>query len=312
MLHDDQLVLEARAQWAYRPRQGEAVKDETLTIIEAWNGVLFEKFTRFRHLLTEGLSEHGEELCRRHPVAPGSRVLDVGCGFGDTTRRLAHLTGPAGSITGVDCAANFIASASMDAERARLGNVTFFTGDVQSADLRGPYDRVFSRFGTMFFSFPGAALKNIRRALVPDGKFGMVVWRRREDNLWLHEAERCVRAIVPVVEHENTDQVHCGPGPFSMAGADVVSDLLLASGFERITFERFDTDICIGRNLDEAVEFAMALGPAGEILRLAGQIGEELRAEVGQALRKALGTFERSNGVWAPSSTWLVTARNPA
>jgi len=84
-----------------------------------------------------------------------------------------------------------------------------------------------------------------------------------------------------------------------------------AAGYERIAFERFDTDICIGRDLHEAVEFAMALGPAGEIIRLAGEEGVKRRDSVVAALRETLSPYSRSDGVWAPSSTWFVTARNP-
>jgi hypothetical protein len=162
----------------------------------------------------------------------------------------------------------------------------------------------------MFFNLPGGALRNIRRALIPGGSFSMIVWRRREDNPWVHEAELRVKEIVPVISHEETDQVHCGPGPFSMAGADMVSDMLLGAGFERIGFERYDTDVCIGRNLDEAVEFAMALGPAGEIIRLAGEEGTKRKGKVVDALRQTLSRNQRPNGIWARSSSWFVTARN--
>jgi len=119
-----------------------------------------------------------------------------------------------------------------------------------------------------------------------------------------------VREIVPVVDHKDTNQVHCGPGPFSMAGPDMVSLMLRSAGFQRITFERFDADICIGRTLDEAIEFAMALGPAGEIIRLAAEEGERLKPQVVAALREALGKFVRPDGsAWAPSSTWIIAAR---
>ena len=158
---------------------------------------------------------------------------------------------------------------------------------------------------------PGAAMRNIRTALKRGAGLTMVVWRRREDNPWLHDAELCVRAIVPVVSHEDTDQVHCGPGPFSMAGPDMVSSLLRGAGYERIAFERFDADICIGRDLADAIEFAMALGPAGEIIRLAGEEGEKRKPEVVAALRDTFAKYARDDGVWAPSSTWFVTARNP-
>ena len=139
----------------------------------------------------------------------------------------------------------------------------------------------------------------------------MIVWRRREQNPWLHAAELCVRQIVPVVSHEETEQVHCGPGPFSMCGADLVSDMLLGAGYRDVVFERCDLQICIGRDVDEAVSFAMALGPAGEIIRLAGEQGERRKPEVEAALRETFAVFSRSDGIWAPSSTWFVSAKNP-
>jgi len=115
-----------------------------------------------------------------------------------------------------------------------------------------------------------------------------------------------------VKSHEEANEVHCGPGPFSMSGPDMVSSMMRSAGFEGITFERFDTDICIGRNLEDALEFAMALGPAGEIIRLAGPEGEELKPKVAVALRETLSRYAGKDGVWAPSSTWFITARNPA
>ena len=281
-------------------------------VIEAWNTVLFDKFLRFKHLLVAGLAGHSDEVLSRHPFPPGARVLDVGCGFGDSTLRIAQEVGPRGQAVGTDCASNFIAACEKDAHAGGVANASFFVADSQSDDLRGPYDHAFARFGTMFFMMPGAALRNIRKALKPGGVFTQIVWRRREENPWIFEAEQCVRGIVPVISHEDSNQVHCGPGPFSMAGPDMVSGMLRSAGFKGISFERFDADICIGRDLEEAVEFAMALGPAGEIIRLAGEEGERLKPQVTVALRATLAQFVRPNGVWAPSSTWFITARNPA
>lgn len=278
-------------------------------VIEAWNTVLFDKFLRFKHLLVAGLAGHSDEALLRHPHPKGARVLDIGCGFGDSTVQIARRVGPEGQAVGVDCATNFVAAATKDAREAGVDNATFFVADVQTQDLRGPYDRAFARFGTQFFNTPGAAMRNIGRALVPGGELTMIVWRRREDNPWLHDAELCVRELVPVVAHEDSDQVHCGPGPFSMSGPDMVSDMMRGAGFDRITFERFDADICIGRDLEEAIEFAMALGPAGEIIRLAGDEGAKRKPQVVVALRDALAGYARADGVWAPSSTWFVTAR---
>lgn len=280
-------------------------------VIEAWNTILFDKFCRFKHLLIDGLAAHSNEALARHAPAAGARVLDIGCGFGDSTRLIARRIGPGGEAVGVDCARNFVDAATEEARTAGLANATFFVADVQTEPLRGPYDAAFSRFGTMFFMMPGAAFRNVRKALKPGGTLTMIVWRNRDENPWLHDAELKVRELVPVVSHEETDQVHCGPGPFSMSGPDMVSSMLRSAGYDRIAFERFDADICIGRDLDEAIEFAMALGPAGEIMRLAGAEAERRKPEVMAALRQTLQRYARAEGVWAPSSTWFVTARNP-
>lgn len=281
-------------------------------VIEAWNTVLFEKFTRFRHLFVEGYSIHSDEFLRRNPYAKGSSVLDVGCGWGDTTIKIADSVGPDGKGFGVDCAENYIEICNADATEAGVKNIDFFVADVESEDLGGPYDAAFARCGTMFFNLPGLAMKNIRKSLKPGGKFTQIVWRKREDNAWLHDAELLTKEIVPVVSHDETDAVHCGPGPFSMAGPDMVSDMLLATGYERIEFERHDAEMCIGRDMDEAIEFALEIGPTGEIIRLAEEEGERLTPKVREALRENFSEKLRDDGsVWLGSSSWFVTSYNP-
>jgi hypothetical protein len=49
----------------------------------------------------------------------------------------------------------------------------------------------------MFFSNLVRALRNVRAALEPKGELRMVVWRKREDNGWVHVAEQLVRGIIP-------------------------------------------------------------------------------------------------------------------
>jgi ubiquinone/menaquinone biosynthesis C-methylase UbiE len=282
--------------------------DANAEAIEAWDGVLFDKFSRFRQILTTGLGIHGTVALDRLSVAEGARVLDLGCGFGDTTVELARLVGRRGRAVGVDAAQRFVVAARETAHAEGVDNAEYFAADVQSDDLRGPYDFAFSRFGTMFFASPVAALRNVKRALAPGASLLMVVWRRREDNAWMHAGELAVRAIIPAVEHAG--EPTCGPGPFSMAGADVVSSQLVAAGYEKVRFERHDADICIGKDLEEALAFAKALGPAGEMIRLAAAQGIHETERVDRALRAALAPFVRPAGVFAPSSTWFVSAQS--
>lgn len=275
--------------------------------IRAWDGPLYDRFVRFRETVTTGLGAHGEEALRLYPPMLGQRVLDIGCGFGDTTQRIAGLVGLSGEAVGVDAAPRFIEDAIREAGEADVPNARFLVADVQE-DIGGEerFDMAFSRFGTMFFASPVAAMRNVRRALVPTGKLVMVVWRRRIDNDWLYRAQTIVEGIV--ARPEEYDEPTCGPGPFSMADADTTSEILKLAGFTDIAFQRCDKPIVIGRDLDEALELVMALGPAGEILRLAGDRAAHLHGQVEAALRAGLAEFAVEGQLLAPASTWIVTA----
>ncbi len=77
-------------------------------VVEAWNTVLFDKFVRFRHLIIAGLAGHSDEVLSRPMFSSGDRVLDIGCGFGDSTLKIAGIVGLQGQAVGVDCAENFV------------------------------------------------------------------------------------------------------------------------------------------------------------------------------------------------------------
>jgi SAM-dependent methyltransferase len=237
-------------------------------------------------------------------------VLDIGCGFGDTTQQIAALVGPDGRVVGVDAAPRFIETARAEASTAGLSNVHFEVADVQLHVPPGPYELAFSRFGTMFFANPVAALRTVRRAIAPGGRLVMVVWRRRTDNDWMYRAQTIVESIVS--RPEEYDEPTCGPGPFSMADADTVSDILLHAGYQDVTLRRCELPITIGADLDEAIEIAMALGPGGEILRLAGDRAAHLHGQVDEALRAGMADLLGPDGVRGDASTWIVSAIAPA
>jgi SAM-dependent methyltransferase len=172
------------------------------------------------------------------------------------------------------------------------------------------FDYAYSRMGTMFFASPVAALRNVREALAPGGLLNMVVWRRKLDNEFMHRAELVVAEYLE--EPEESDAPRCGPGPFSMANADTVTDVLKHAGYEDIGLARQDLPYKIGNDLEQAVAFNMALGPAAEVLRMWGERVDDIRPRIADDLREALGDFVVDGGeVVAPASTWAVTARAP-
>ena len=275
---------------------------------QAWDGPLFERWVKYRHVVVVGSAAHGDEALRLHPPSAGDRVLDIGCGFGDATQQLAALVGPGGSAIGVDVSPRFVEAATREA--AGIANVEFAVADAQTTTFAERFDLAFSRFGTMFFANPVVALRNVRDSLVPGGQLVMVVWRSKVENDWLYRGQTITEQFV--TKPETYDEPTCGPGPFSMANADTVSGILVAAGFEDISLRRCDLPMLMGRDVDEAAEIVMSIGPAGEILRLAGDRAAHLHEPVAAALRDGMAEWEGPEGVIAPASTWIVSAVAPA
>lgn len=286
-----------------------SVAPDNTEATEAWSGPLFDLFVKYRDLTSGGLGVHGEVAMKANPPKVGERVLDLGCGFGETTQRLAELVGSEGSALGIDVSEPFIEMARKEAEEAGVANAEFRVADVQTLELPQEFDYAYSRMGLMFFANPVAALRNIRAALLPGGRLTAVVWRRKLDNEWVNRPEQVVEEYL---EHpEESEEPTCGPGPFSMANADTVSEQLKIAGFEEIALRRSDLPLKVGDDLDQAVEFGMALGPAGEILRLWEDRIDEIRPEIAAKIRAAIADFAQPDGVYAPASTWIITARVP-
>ena len=135
----------------------------------------------------------------------------------------------------------------------------------------------------------------------------MIVWRARADNPWLTLSKEVVLRYLPAPKE---DAATCGPGPFSMTDPDSVTGQLETAGYADARFERIDAEVLVGRDLDEAVAFQLAIGPAGEVYREAGPEAERLHDRLVMALRDELEKFVRPEGVMMKSSSWMVTARN--
>ena len=285
------------------------VPDENQGFIECWNEVLTPKWMRFRHLLAGNGAIHSSLAYPTFAIRAGDRVLDIGCGCGETCLEIGRRVGPAGEVLGLDCTETFLKVA--EAERAQAGqeNVRYLLGDAQVCDLApGHFDVAFSRFGVMFFQSVVRALRNAHRALKPGGKVCLIVWRTLRDNpCWGAAKEIALRHLPPPGDEAKT----CGPGPFSMADENSDREMLTAAGFIDARFRRIDADICIGRDVAEAIDFQILVGPSGEIIREAGEQGERRLPEIRRDLEAMLRAHLRPDGVWMPSSTWAITAVKP-
>lgn len=277
--------------------------------VDFWNEILVPKFVKYRHILVGGLTHHSEKIFPKLEVHEGDKVVDVGCGFGDTAIQLAERVGPTGSVLGIDCCDAFLDFGRKDAEAAGISNIAFVVGDVQSFPFEPVHDFCFARFGTQFFENPVAGLRSMRSSLRSGGVMTMIVWRTVDDNPWLGMPKQVILEHLPP---PGEDARTCGPGPFSMADQEMVTKQLEIAGYDEIEFERIDAPLMVGNTVEDAVNFQLALGPAGEVYREAGAQAEAKHDAIVAALAAELGKYVTDEGVVMDSSSWKVRARNPA
>lgn len=266
-----------------------------------WNDVVGPKYARYERIMVDAAVQHSEQVWARFPVTREHHVVDVGCGFGDTSRILAQR---AGSVTAIDCSAPLLNRAL--ARYAHVENLALVLADAGAFLPSTPVHACFSRFGLMFFERPVQTLRHVHRWLNAGALLGSLVWRARRENPWLELARQEVLEVLPPVDDEAPS---CGSGPFSMAAPEVVTAQLQAAGFHSVELEPIEAEVSIGDSVEEAVEFQLALGPVGEIVRHAQERGYSGLERVRERLRHVLAAYQGPDGVRLPSASWWVTAR---
>jgi SAM-dependent methyltransferase len=278
--------------------------------VRAWDTVLYERWKSNRTVFVDALREVTEEVFELFPPPEGGRCIDIGCGFGETTQRLAALVGPAGSALGVDSSPRFVADARREAAEAGVTNVTFDRADAQTAEWDPIFDYAFSRMGTQFFAAPVPAMRAIRGALKPGGRLAKLCWRRKTDSPLWAQTEQVVERFLSRPDEFEADT--CGPGPFSLGNPETTQGILEAAGFDAIELHRRDFDYFMGADMDEAVDSLLAIGPGAELIRLNGDYGESCRADIAEALRDHYTRWQKPDGsIVGRGSVWVVTATNP-
>jgi SAM-dependent methyltransferase len=246
------------------------------------------------------LRRHNEVLRRAAGVQRHDRVLDIGCGTGQTTRQAARAA-QAGSALGLDISAPAIERARELARAEGLGNVTFEHADAQVHRFPpGRFDLAISRFGTMFFDDPGAAFANIGRALRPAGRLVMMVWQAPERNEWEVTIRRSLGAASQPVAIPSG-----GPDPFSLADPPAVTQLLRAAGFAGVAFTDVHEPVCYGPDVAAALDWVRGFACTSDVLK---RLEPAAAARAAGRLREALAAHLSEDGVWLDSRAWIVTA----
>ncbi len=271
-----------------------------------WNELAGPIWVAHQERLDRQIGPHGERALALLAPAPGERMIDLGCGCGDSTLALARRVAPGGHVLGLDLSEPMLARARERAAAAGLANVAFRVADVQSARLdAGAFDAAFSRFGVMFFADPVAAFRNVLRALRPGGRLVFACWRPVQENPWVLVPMAAAAPLLTLPPPPPED----APGPFAFGDAERVRSILAAAGFEGIALEPIDLPMRpAGGDLDEAAETFLQVGPLASMLREANA-SEALREQVRGAVRKAFEPHLRGGRVELGSAIWLVQAR---
>ena len=269
--------------------------------IDYWNTTAGQTWARLHDQLDLQIEPLGLEAIRALAPAVGERILDVGCGCGQTTLALAGRVGPTGAVTGVD-----VSTPMLEVARARTVPVgarrpDFLQIDAQTGNLGDAvFDAAFSRFGVMFFSDPVVAFTNLRMALRPEGRLAFVCWRAFQENPWMRAPMEAALPLLPSLAPSDP----AAPGPFAFADPDRLSLILAGAGFRHFTIDPFDIAIG-GSTVEQTVDLAFHIGPLGATLR---EHPESVRA-VADAVTQAVAEYDTPNGVLMPAAVWIVQAR---
>ncbi len=191
-----------------------------------------------------------------------------------------------------------------------MNNVQFEVADAQTAVWDPTFDYAFSRMGTQFFAAPVPAMRAIRGALKPGGTLAKICWRRKEESPFWAETEQVVSRFLSRPEEHDVDT--CGPGPFSLGNPETCRGILEAAGFEEIALHGRDFAYFMGKDMDEAIDALLAIGPGAELIRLNGKHGESRRPQIAAALAEHYAAWQQPDGsIVGRGSVWIVTATNP-
>ncbi len=284
---------------AEAPKPAEALQGED------WAGEMGARWLAHIDHFESMIAPIGEALLSEADYQPGERVIDLGCGGGATTLAIAGAVGPDGEAVGLDIAPALIAAAQDRAARSGRRNIRFVCGDAATATLDGaPFERLFSRFGAMFFADPIPAFAHLRNQLRVGARIDLAVWGPPRDNLWMMEMMGVVRRHIEI-----PPAIPRAPGPFAFEDVDYLSEVLTSSGLRGIEITPYVGELAIGGPGTapvEAVDFVLGAMAAGRALE---EYGEVIRAAARDDLVRLFEQhFVAGNGVMMGCKVWLVRA----
>ena len=264
---------------------------------EYWNDSAGAQWVAEQELMDAMLAKVTASLMSQAAPQSGERVLDIGCGTGETSLIAADA---GAQVTGVDISEPMLALAK---KRLDGRGDTILTDASEYQDQEG-FDLIMSRFGVMFFDDPDAAFANINTNLKPDGRMCFACWRAPQENDWVMVPMMAVKPFMP----ETPEQDPHAPGPFALADAERLSGILDRAGFTEVTIDPVDIEMMLadGGGVDQAMHFVSKIGPTARVM---AEMDEEARIKVNQSLREALLPHEGNGSIALKGAIWIVKAK---
>jgi SAM-dependent methyltransferase len=272
---------------------------------EDWAGEMGAKWLANLDRFEGMIAPIGEALLAQAAYQPGERVLDLGCGGGATTRAIAAQVAPSGEAVGLDISPDLTGAASARAEAAKLANCRLICGDAATTTPDGaPFDRLFSRFGSMFFADPIPAFANLHRQLRQGAKVDLAVWGPPRENAWMMGVMSVVRQHIEI-----PPAVLRAPGPFAFEDTEYLRAVLTGGGFSGIEIAPYEGKQALGGPGTGPVEAADFVLDSMAVGRALAEHGDKVQAAAREDLIALFGEHhEPGKGVMMGCKAWLVRA----
>ena len=258
--------------WNEAPGQSWVINDAAMN----------ERLQAISDILFEGLDATG---C--------NNGLDIGCGAGSTTRRLAAIMGNQARVTGLDISEKLLALARSHPESV---GKDFLQADAQSYKFEPErFDLAISRFGVMFFENPFKAFQNIKSAVQKGREIRFVCWAPISANDFFLSPLNTVVDITGVSFAEPGKE----PGPLAFSDRTYLSSILKAAEFSSINIDIVETSISTKDSVEKNASLLMEIGmgfraikeatPTDEVLN---EIKEAFVADGNKRLQNGLISYD--------------------
>lgn len=272
---------------------------------EDWAGEMGTKWLANLARFEGMIAPIGEALLKQADFKPGERVLDIGCGGGGTTIAIAQAVAPSGEVLGIDISPDLTHASTQRASDAGVSNIRFTCADAASIPLAdAPFDRLFSRFGSMFFAEPHKAFANLHSLLRPGARIDLAVWGPPRDNLWMMEMMGVARRFVDI-----PPAIPRTPGPFAFEDLDYLKEVLASGGFSKLEISLHQGLLPIGGPNVEPQEAASFVLSSMAVGRALDEHGPDVRAAAEADLTEMFNKhYVAGQGVMMQGKAWLVSA----